>query len=38
MLAVLYHQPTKQAAKMDLARREKELAELKAKHNIPDKE
>ncbi|TNY21605.1 hypothetical protein DMC30DRAFT_195127 [Rhodotorula diobovata] len=37
-LVVLYHQPTKQAAKMDLARREKELAELKAKHNIPDKE
>lgn len=36
--AVLYHQPTKQAAKADLARREKELAELKAKHNIPEKE
>ncbi|GAA5863782.1 hypothetical protein JCM1840_005764 [Sporobolomyces johnsonii] len=37
-LVVLYHQPKKQDAKMDLARREKELAELKAKHNIPDKE
>ncbi|GAA6004891.1 RNA recognition motif domain-containing protein [Rhodotorula paludigena] len=37
-LVVLYHKPSQQAAKMDLARREKELAELKAKHNIPEKE
>ncbi|CDR42933.1 hypothetical protein NBRC10512_003971 [Rhodotorula toruloides] len=36
-LVVLYHQPAKQA-KADLARREKELEELKKKHNIPDKE
>jgi pre-mRNA branch site protein p14 len=34
---VLYHQPAKQA-KADLARREKELEDLKKKHNIPDKE
>lgn len=37
-LAVLYHKPAQQAAKADLARREKELEALKAKHDIPDKE
>ncbi|GAA5989346.1 hypothetical protein JCM10908_001271 [Rhodotorula pacifica] len=37
-LVVLYHKPAQQAAKADLARREKELEELKAKHDIPDKE
>ncbi|GAA5968018.1 hypothetical protein JCM11641_003702 [Rhodosporidiobolus odoratus] len=36
-LVVLYHKPAT-AAKLDLARREKDLEELKAKHNIPDKE
>ncbi|KAI5474894.1 hypothetical protein MNV49_002288 [Pseudohyphozyma bogoriensis] len=35
-LVVLYHQATKQAAKADLARREKELAEQKKKYNIPE--
>lgn len=35
---VLYHMPARQdaAAAKDLARREEELASLKAKHNIPD--
>ncbi|GAA6042792.1 hypothetical protein JCM8097_007482, partial [Rhodosporidiobolus ruineniae] len=38
-LVVLYHKPSvvsAQAAKLDLARREKELEELKKKHNIPE--
>jgi pre-mRNA branch site protein p14 len=35
---VLYHKPAQQAAKLDLAKREKELEELKKAHNIPDKE
>ena len=33
---VLYHMPARLAAKADLARREAELAELKALHNIVD--
>ncbi|GAA5822923.1 hypothetical protein JCM11251_004425 [Rhodosporidiobolus azoricus] len=37
-LVVLYHKPAQQAAKLDLARREKELEKLKKEHNIPDKE
>lgn len=37
-LPVLYHMPTKQeaAAKADLERREKELEEIKKRHNIGD--
>lgn len=35
---VLYHKVAKETAKLDLARREKELNELKQKHNIPDKQ
>ena len=35
-LKVLYHMPSRLAAKADLARREAELAELKALHNIVD--
>jgi pre-mRNA branch site protein p14 len=38
---VLYHMPGRQdaaAAKADLARRDEELAALKAKHQIPDEE
>jgi len=37
-IVVLYHMPARQdaAAAKDLARREEELANLKAKHNIPD--
>ncbi|KAG8809785.1 hypothetical protein FRC17_003245 [Serendipita sp. 399] len=37
-IVVLYHMPSKQeaAAKADLERREKELEELKRKHNIGD--
>ncbi|GAA5885337.1 hypothetical protein JCM16303_006008 [Sporobolomyces ruberrimus] len=37
-LVVLYHKPAQQSAKMDLAKREKELEELKKAHNIPEKE
>ncbi|PWY99750.1 RNA-binding domain-containing protein [Testicularia cyperi] len=35
-IVVLYHMPARLAAKADLARREAELAELKAQHNIQD--
>ncbi|SPO25874.1 related to RNA-binding protein (RRM superfamily) [Ustilago trichophora] len=35
-IVVLYHMPARLAAKADLARREAELAELKALHNIVD--
>ncbi|CAG7848850.1 SubName: Full=Uncharacterized protein {ECO:0000313/EMBL:KIM29438.1} [Serendipita indica DSM 11827] len=37
-IVVLYHMPTKQeaAAKADLERREKELEEMKKRHNIGD--
>jgi pre-mRNA branch site protein p14 len=35
-IVVLYHLPTKQDAKVDLAKREEELAALKKKHNIVD--
>ncbi|ORY58672.1 hypothetical protein BCR35DRAFT_309402 [Leucosporidium creatinivorum] len=35
-LVVLYHQAARLANKADLARREKELADLKKKHNIAD--
>ncbi|GAA5848346.1 hypothetical protein JCM8547_004485 [Rhodosporidiobolus lusitaniae] len=37
-LVVLYHKPERQTAKMDLERREKELAALKKQHNIGEKE
>lgn len=33
---VLYHMPARLAAKADLAKREQELADLKAFHNIAD--
>ncbi|SPO25348.1 related to RNA-binding protein (RRM superfamily) [Ustilago trichophora] len=35
-IVVLFHMPARLAAKADLARREEELAELKALHNIVD--
>jgi len=35
---VLYHKPAQQALKLDLAKREKDLEELKKAHNIPDKQ
>ncbi|KAJ1033030.1 hypothetical protein NDA16_000309 [Ustilago loliicola] len=35
-IVVLFHMPARLAAKADLARREAELAELKALHNITD--
>ncbi|EPQ30494.1 uncharacterized protein PFL1_02020 [Pseudozyma flocculosa PF-1] len=35
-IVVLYHMPARLAAKADLAKREAELAELKAQHNIQD--
>ncbi|SGY41308.1 BQ5605_C003g02494 [Microbotryum silenes-dioicae] len=37
-LVVLYHQAARQASKTDLARREKELAELKKLHQIADED
>jgi len=33
---VLYHQAAKLDAKLEIARREKELEEQKAKYNIPE--
>lgn len=36
ILTVMYHIPSKQAAKADLIRREAELAALKQQHNIKD--
>ncbi|CBQ72982.1 conserved hypothetical protein [Sporisorium reilianum SRZ2] len=35
-IVVLYHMPARLAAKADLAKREQELADLKAFHNIAD--
>ena len=36
MKLVLFHQPVKQALKADVAKREADLAKLKAQHNIAD--
>ncbi|PWN46626.1 hypothetical protein IE53DRAFT_391209, partial [Violaceomyces palustris] len=35
-IVVLFHMPSRQAAKADLAKREAELERLKAKHDIKD--
>ncbi|CAO1629935.1 unnamed protein product [Sympodiomycopsis kandeliae] len=35
-IVVLYHMPSRQASKTDLARREQELKEIKERHNIQD--
>ncbi|CAO1615993.1 unnamed protein product [Jaminaea pallidilutea] len=37
-IVVLYHMPSRQAAKQDLAKREAELESLKQRHDIKDEE